>query len=249
VHQQEGRPPFEDDRGGVEQGKDALKEIERQWRFGGAYIGDAVPRREAFNVMLSMPRGTDPLAVQRAAREFARIELAGHRYVMVLHDHQANPHVHLSVKAESRHGIRLLARPTCTAGARRLPSSFARPGSTPRRVGKRQEGSIGIRKPCGGSRRKGKADSSFRAQEPRLASRREEVAPKRHEAWRQISITLASSDSASDRLLAERIVGFVKDAAPTRSGADEQRRRHESNRMPAKAPSIERRNRGPEIQR
>ena len=67
-------------------------------------------RREAFNIMLSMPRGTDPLIVQRAAREFAQIELADHRYVMVLHDHQANPHVHLSVRAESKHGKRLNPR-------------------------------------------------------------------------------------------------------------------------------------------
>ena len=52
--------------------------------------------------MLSMPSGTDPLIVQRAAREFAKTEFADHRYVMVLHEHQANPHVHLSVKAESR---------------------------------------------------------------------------------------------------------------------------------------------------
>ena len=48
--------------------------------------------------------------MQRAAREFAKIELAEHRYVMVLHDHQANPHVHLSVKAVSRHGQRLNPR-------------------------------------------------------------------------------------------------------------------------------------------
>ncbi len=60
--------------------------------------------------MLSMPRGTDPLTVQRAAREFAKIELADHKYVMVLHDHQANPHVHISVRAESKHGKRLNPR-------------------------------------------------------------------------------------------------------------------------------------------
>jgi hypothetical protein len=66
--------------------------------------------REVFNIMLSMPRGTDPLIVQRTAREFAKIEFADHRYVMVLHDHQANPHVHLSVKAESKHGHRLNPR-------------------------------------------------------------------------------------------------------------------------------------------
>ena len=60
--------------------------------------------------MLSMPRGADPLAVQRAAREFAQMELRDHRFVMVLHDHQANPHVHISVRVESRHGSRLNPR-------------------------------------------------------------------------------------------------------------------------------------------
>jgi hypothetical protein len=46
---------------------------------------------EAYNIMLSMARGTDPLIVQRATREFAQTELADHRYVMVLHDHQVKP--------------------------------------------------------------------------------------------------------------------------------------------------------------
>ena len=105
-----GRLEIEDDRGVVEQGRDALKDIERQWQYGGAYIDDVGHRREAFNIMLSMPKGTDPLIVQKAAREFAKIEFADHRYVMVLHTHQANPHVHLSVKAESKHGKRLNPR-------------------------------------------------------------------------------------------------------------------------------------------
>ena len=105
-----GRLEIEDDRGVVERGKDALQGIERQWKLGGSLIEGLSPRREAFNIMLSMPRGTDPLIVQRAAREFARIELADHRYVMVLHNHQANPHVHLSVRAESIKGQRLNPR-------------------------------------------------------------------------------------------------------------------------------------------
>ena len=105
-----GQLQIEDDRGIVEQGRDVLKDIERQWRYGGAYIDDVGHRREAFNVMLSMPKGTDPLILQKAAREFAKIEFVDHRYVMVLHTHQANPHVHLSVKAESKHGERLNPR-------------------------------------------------------------------------------------------------------------------------------------------
>jgi hypothetical protein len=74
---------------------------------GRSFIDDVGSRREALNIMLSMPQGTDPLTVLRAAREFAKDEFADHRYVMVLHDHQANPHVHLSVKIESDRGKRL----------------------------------------------------------------------------------------------------------------------------------------------
>lgn len=48
--------------------------------------------------------------VLRAAREFARTELANHKYVLELNDHQANPHVHLSVRAESINGNRLNPR-------------------------------------------------------------------------------------------------------------------------------------------
>src|SRR5664279_5123481 len=78
-----GRLEIKDDRGVVERGKDALLDIERQWRFGGAYIDDIGHRRDAFNVMLSMPRGTGPQVVQRASRKFTRIEFADHRYVRV----------------------------------------------------------------------------------------------------------------------------------------------------------------------
>ena len=90
-----GRLEIEDDRGETMRGKEALHDLADDWRLGGTPIDDIGDRREAFNIMLSMPRGVDPLAVQRAAREFAHAELADHKYVMVLHDHQANPHVHL----------------------------------------------------------------------------------------------------------------------------------------------------------
>lgn len=108
-----GRLEIEDQRGEIMRGKDVLHDLAEEWRFSGSYIPDGAEpghRREAFNIMLSMPRGTDPLTVQRAAREFAQVELRDHKYVMVLHDHQANPHVHISVRAESTLGKRLNPR-------------------------------------------------------------------------------------------------------------------------------------------
>ena len=78
---------MEDDRGLQREGREAVQDVADQWRYGGSRIPERSDRREAFNIMLSMPRGTDPLLVQRAAREFAQAELSDHRYVMVLHDH------------------------------------------------------------------------------------------------------------------------------------------------------------------
>ena len=106
----DGRLDIEDDRDEVLRGKDDLRGLADDWRLGGTPIDDVGFRREAFNIMLSMPRGVDPLYVLKASREFAQAELSDHKYVMVLHDHQANPHVHLSVRAESRHGKRLNPR-------------------------------------------------------------------------------------------------------------------------------------------
>jgi len=105
-----GKLEMEDEFGRRSSGKEGVQEVLDEWRSAGTAIDDVGFRREAINIMLSMPRGTDPLAVQAAARAFAKAELADHRYVMVLHDHQANPHVHLSVRVESKHGLRLSPR-------------------------------------------------------------------------------------------------------------------------------------------
>ena len=117
-----GKLSIEGDRGLEREGKEALRDLVEQWRLGGSRIPEISERREAFNIMLSMPAGTKADVVRSAAREFAKVELANHRYVMVLHTHQANPHVHLSVRAEGRDGKRLNPR---KEGLRRWRETFA----------------------------------------------------------------------------------------------------------------------------
>ncbi len=206
-----GRLDIEDDRGAIERGKDSLHEIERQWRVGGARIDAVSPRREAFNIMLSMPRGTDPLTVQRAAREFARIEFADHRYVMVLHDHQANPHVHLSVKAASKQGKRLNPR---KADLQRWRETFA---ERLREWGIDAEASPQITR--GGSRRterlwQRKARETGRIEAPRDGElQTKKLTKARHDAakaWCEIAKALAASDNAEDRRLAKRVVDYAR---------------------------------------
>jgi hypothetical protein len=67
-------------------------------------------RKEAHHVLLQMPAGTDGQKVLPAARAFARGEFQGHRYAMVLHEHQSTPHVHLIVRTEADDGRRLNPR-------------------------------------------------------------------------------------------------------------------------------------------
>jgi len=128
-----GGLPIEDDRGVAHEGKEGVHDLVEQWRHAGARIAERSPRREAFNIMLSMPAGTPAHGLQEAVRAFARTELWNHRYVMVLHTHQANPHIHLAVRAEGKDGRRLnRARPTCDAGGRSSPRSCGSVASKPK---------------------------------------------------------------------------------------------------------------------
>src|SRR5467141_139838 len=99
------------DQGGERhEGREARREIARQWAREGTPIPERSDRREAFNIMWSMPAGTDSKKLLVAVQALAARQFADHKYVMALHAHQANPHVHLLVRAESDLGVRLNPR-------------------------------------------------------------------------------------------------------------------------------------------
>jgi hypothetical protein len=215
-----GRLEIEDQRGETMRGKDALRDLADEWRFSGSLIpDDAEPghRREAYNIMLSMPRGTDPLTVQRAAREFAHAELADHKYVMVLHDHQANPHVHISVRAESKHGRRLNPR---KADLHRWRETFAEKlrGYGIEAEATRQATRGGMRRypalwqvKAGDEGRLMKAPAAMKKGSGTQASRDAAQA-----AWRELAAALGATGSEADRHLARLIEVFVA-GSPQRS--------------------------------
>jgi hypothetical protein len=209
-----GRLQVEDERGQSVVGKDAVREIADDWRYGGSLIGEESHRREAFNIILSMPAGTHADVVQKAAREFAQTELTDHKYVMVLHDHQANPHVHLSVRAESIHGVRLNPR---KADLQRWRETFA---EKLRGWGVDAEAT---RQATRGATRqypdlwRVKAAAEGRLRKPRGSHRRgEAVDLSRHEArhaWDQIATALAKSGDTADRELAAEIDRYTRGTA------------------------------------
>lgn len=69
------------------------------------------PPKLVHNLIFSMPKGTPSDKLAAAVRTFAVNRFAlQHRYAMALHTHQANPHVHVVVKAVSEQGIQLNIR-------------------------------------------------------------------------------------------------------------------------------------------
>jgi len=114
----DGQLEIEDQDGQVILGKDAVADLKAEWRDGGMPIAADSTMRDAFHLVLSMPTRTDPLSVQRAARDFAKREFTGFQYAMVLHTFETDPdpnpvphpHVHLTVKAAGLDGMRLNPR-------------------------------------------------------------------------------------------------------------------------------------------
>ena len=216
-----GRLDIEDERGETMRGKDTLYDLADDWRFGGTLIDDVTEpgqRREAFNIMLSMPRGTDPLTVQRAAREFAQIELADHKYVMVLHDHQANPHVHISVRAESKHGKRLNPR---KADLHRWRETFAE-----KLRGHGVEAEATRQATRGRSRNydplwrlKAREDGRLRTSRAgaKSGAQAQATRPEAVEAWMHVGRALAMSGDPADRDLARSIATFIKEMPATQA--------------------------------
>ncbi|MGN6827995.1 relaxase/mobilization nuclease domain-containing protein [Paucibacter sp. M5-1] len=204
-----GRLEIEDELGLKASGREAVHELTDAWRYGGSRIPEEGPRREALNVMLSMPQGTDPLAVLRAAREFAQIEFKDHRYLMVLHDHQANPHVHLSVRMESRHGHRLNPR---KADLRRWRELFAERlkgwGVEAGASSRASRGAIRGYEPLWRIRARSEGRLLMAERRPKMEAKGE-PANARSTAWQAIMQVLESSDDSADMKLASAVRGYM----------------------------------------
>jgi hypothetical protein len=147
---------------------------------------------------------------------------------MVLHTHQANPHVHLAVRAEGKDGRRLNPR---KADLRRWREVFA---EKLRERGIEAEASPQITR--GGSRRTErlwhrKARNEGRDRGPRdgeqapvkLTRSRRDAA----QAWCEIAKALASSTDVEDRKLAQSIVQYARHLPGVRYKPQEQQAQRE----------------------
>lgn len=106
----EGELELTDQDGNPIAGDDALIDLVWAWENTGPKLDEGADRKEAFNIVFSMPEGTDPRALADAVRATAGVEFAGHQWVMVQHFDEPQVHAHVAVKAEALDGRRLNPR-------------------------------------------------------------------------------------------------------------------------------------------
>ena len=97
-----GKLELETDTGELLSDKLSIMEYSHEWKaqVRGKTIPEVSKRREAFNIILSMPAGTPEKGVKDAARSFLEEEFGGkHRYCFTLHTDTDKPHVHACVLA------------------------------------------------------------------------------------------------------------------------------------------------------
>ncbi|MGY8635326.1 relaxase/mobilization nuclease domain-containing protein [Bradyrhizobium sp. 14AA] len=107
-----GELDAETEQGAMLAGRSGLKDLQQRWEDDAGL--DNKRRRDgslSVNIILSMPAGTDAVAVKDSARAFA-IETFGydHDYVFVQHLDDKHPHVHLTVRSLGHDGKRLNPR-------------------------------------------------------------------------------------------------------------------------------------------
>lgn len=227
-----GQVELENENGEVMLGREALRDLRDEWQFGQYGIPEVGHCKQAFNIVLSMPPGTDRAAVKSAARDFATSQFGGnHPYVFAEHADEAHPHVHLCVKAMGDDGARLNPR---KADLQRWREEFAQSlreqgvaANATRRVAR---GVVrkGIRQQVYQMERRGHATTAMagqrRAVAEELQGERAFPNPLKHaidksrkqviSAYGEAARLLASSPVAGDRRLALEVVEFVRGMPP-----------------------------------
>jgi type IV secretory pathway VirD2 relaxase len=102
----------ETEQGATLAGRSGLKDLQQRWEDDAGL--DDKRRRDgslSINIILSMPAGTDAVAVKESARAFAVETFGTNRdYVFVQHLDGKHPHVHLTVRSLGHDGKRLNPR-------------------------------------------------------------------------------------------------------------------------------------------
>lgn len=236
-----GEVELEDENGDVLRGVDDVREVRDAWAKGKIGIPLANGRRrEAYNIILSMPPGTDRQAVKDAARQFAAERFGNHQYVFAAHEDEKHPHVHLAVKAVDKSGVRMNPRKADLQAWRehfadKLRERGIAANATPRRVrgvvhkAEKQavhwidKGYQEGKRAAPSKSRAGRAaavDQELAGQGAHVNPAEQAITERRKKtvyAYGKLAQALAKSPDAADKQLALNIVGFVQAMPPLKT--------------------------------
>lgn len=209
-----GRIELEDQNGDRIVGAEGVRDLARTWQLGGWGIPETSHRREVFNILLSMPPGTNRQAVREAARDFAALEFGdGRAYVFAAHDDEAHPHVHLSVQVRGPDGRRLNPRKQDLRRWRQRFAEQLREHGVDANATLRRTRGVTKQYPGQGVTHmlaRGEVPMYWRAI---ATDEQREAGWKASEgvfaAWREVARSMAASSVRADRGMAASIVDFV----------------------------------------
>jgi hypothetical protein len=220
---------LETDDGQIVHGKDAREALKRIWAQSGAPIPQEIDfpenesvlqkrkRREALNVILSMPLGVNRELVKAAARETAKALFGeNHLYAMAHHSDTDSQHAHIVVKMVGHDGIRLNPRKGDLENWRiRFAKALNVRGvdavATRRRVRlKRLKGeSQAVRQMKDRGVEPDRQSTSESQSVPQMRAKANEQ--KVSQAYTEIAKALATSADAQDRSLAQGLQGYLQE--------------------------------------
>jgi hypothetical protein len=232
-----GTLELEDQDGQVIVGAAAFGDLADAWQFGGWGMPQTSVHREVFNILLSMPPGTDRCAVRDAARNFAAGEFGdGRAYVFAAHDDEAHPHVHLSVQARGPDGQRLHPQKYDLQRwrerfAQQLREHGVEANATSRRI--RGQTRRYPKQAIVHMMDRGETPKYWRAAATEEQGRVDWAA---HfgvfDMWREMARVMAASPASGDRRTAVEIVDFVREMPVQQAGPAIQRRELERRERP-----------------
>lgn len=206
----DGAVALEDDRGVDRSGKPALRDLVEQWRFGGSLIESSSDRQEANYLVLSL-QDCEPQRLLTAARAFAQSELQDHRYVMALHQDARHPHVHLTVRKESKSGQRLDSWVKAGAWRRAFAEKLRDLGVDVEATDQASRGEQRRYDPIWRARARNAGELSPEGSSKGPSAFEVRQRAQAMQAWAHIMEVLRDSELESDRRLAKSVRGFIQD--------------------------------------
>lgn len=246
-----GQVALENQDGDMLAGRDDIRDLKNEFQSGGFGIPEESTVREAFNIVLSMPPGTDRNAVHDSVRSFAAEEFGENfRYVFACHTDEAHPHVHLCVIARSNDGTRLNPRKADLQDWRESFAGHLREHGIDANATRRQARGVTrvpVPQPVVNMQKKrGAAPGCRQSTTPpmdaghTLAGDRSETGQKVLRAYGAMAKAMAESEDVEDRKMAVEIVKLVKQM-PSIQGAHMSREPDRPNRSNLSRPDAPKR--------